>query len=187
MTDLSPYEEERLSNAGPAINPWEGPAPVSTWSGFLHDDDYGYAAPLARILEVPGHAVAAGEGMLAGLAHDAYVLVDHVLGGTPGVHKSVPQPIIDEADWWRNDAKERVQALTPSATQVGSAIQTGHSLLTALTEAGFGGAAAGPYLAPPTVGGRPGYQRRAQLEAFCVGPAPGPGIRIENSPTRSAA
>lgn len=186
MTDLSPSEQEQLSNQGPTINPWEGPAPVGRFQGFFHDDDYSYAAPLARVLEVPGHAVAAGEGMLAGLAHDSYGLVDHVLGGIPGVHKYITKPILDEVDWWRNDAKERTQALTPNPLQVGSAIQGAHQLLTALTEAGFGAAAAGPALAAITVGGSQGYERRQQLEAGGMAPVPAGLVGLESAAANAA-
>lgn len=186
MTELTSQESAQLENAGQAINPWEGPAPVPAFRGFWHDDTYGYAAPLARVLEVPGHAVAAGEGMLAGLGRDYYGLIDHVLGNVPGVRKAYTEPGIEYFDQMRQDATERAQALTPGPRQTGAAIQAGHSLLTALTLAGFGGVAGGPAAAATLVGGGLGYERVAQLEAGGMPSGPAHLLGLETAATNAA-
>ena len=171
MSTPFPLEEAaETARTTPTYDLSDNPAKPHWYSGMGVSEDTAYLGPFYRVLEGFGQGAAKGEALFAGAATSiaranlsdsmAEELQQQREGITPADLETGREQVAEQI---RQDARERVKAMTPDPATTGTAAQVVNGLSSGLYRIGAGSLFGGPLAGAGFVGASEGVNRYDEL------------------------
>lgn len=153
------------------VDPWSGAPPTHWYSGLGFSEDTAYLGPFYRVLQGAGQGAAKGEALLAGLARPLMNAEpsestsfaeeqEHLQERSDPGLQAAQDAVVNRI---KQDARDRVKAMTPDPATTGSVAQTVTGLVSGAYRATIGAAIGGPAGAAALLGSTEAQQRFQEL------------------------